>query len=71
MVGLVLCFVKVMKRGVRCNSTYLANRKGDCDHLVWRRMARDSKSLKDLKQLSVSLQTLCHKRAKYFASDKI
>ena len=26
-VGLVLCFVKVKKRGVCCNSTYLANRK--------------------------------------------
>ena len=35
---LVLCFVKVMKRGVRCNSTYLANRKGDYDYLLWRRM---------------------------------
>ena len=38
-VVLVLCFVKVMKRGVRCNSTYLANRKGDYDYLLWRRMA--------------------------------
>ena len=36
---LVFCFVKVMKRGVRCNSTYLANRKGDYDYLLWRRMA--------------------------------
>ena len=33
MVVLVLCLVKVMKPGVRCNSTYLANRKGDYDHL--------------------------------------
>ena len=48
-----------MKRGVRCNSTYLANRKGDYDHLIWRRMARGS------------LQTLCHKRATYCATDKI
>ena len=37
-VVLVLCFIKVMKRGVRCNSTYLANRKGDYDYLLWRRM---------------------------------
>ena len=39
MVVLVLCFVKVKKRGVCCNSTYLANRKGDYDYLLWRRMA--------------------------------
>ena len=38
-VVLVLCFVKVKKRGVCCNSTYLANRKGDYDYLLWRRMA--------------------------------
>ena len=37
-VVLVLCFVKVKKRGVCCNSTYLANRKGDYDYLLWRRM---------------------------------
>ena len=70
MVVLVLCFVKVMKPGVRCNSTYLANRKGGYDHQLWRRMARDSKSL-NLKQLAVSIQTLSHKRAKYCATDKI
>ena len=36
---IVLCFLKVMKRGVRRNSTYLPNRKGDYDYLLWRRMA--------------------------------
>ena len=30
-VVLVLCFVKVKKRNVCCNTTYLANRKGDYD----------------------------------------
>ena len=37
-VFLVLCFVKVKKRGVCCSSTYLANRKGDYDYLLWRRI---------------------------------
>ena len=68
-VVLVLCFVKVKKRGVCCNSTYLANRKGDYDYLLWRRMA--GFEVVELKQLTVSPQTLCHKRAKYCATNKI
>jgi len=68
-VVLVLCFVKVKKRGLCCNSTYLANRKGDYDYLLWRRMA--GFQVVELKQLAVSPQTLCHKRAKYCATNKI
>ena len=69
MVVLVLCFVKVKKRGVCCNSMYLANRKGDYDYLLWRRM--EGFKVVELKQLAVSPQTLCQKRAKYCATNKI
>ena len=58
---LVLCFVKVKKRGVCCKSTYLANRKGDYDYLLWRRMA--GFEVVELKQLEVSPQkseVLCY-----------
>ena len=69
MVVLVLCFVKVKKRGVCCNLTYLANRKGDYDYLLWRRMA--GFEVVELKQLTVCPQMLCHKRTKYCAANKI
>ena len=69
MVVLVLCFVKVKKRDVCCNLTYLANGKGDYDYLLRRRMA--GFEVVELKQLTVSPQTLCHKRAKYCATNKI
>ena len=58
---LVLCFVKVKKRGVCCKSTYLANRKGDYDCLLWRRKA--GFEVVELKQLEVSPQkseVLCY-----------
>ena len=64
-------FVKFKKRGVCCNSTYLANRKGDYDYLLWRRMAGFENVELKLKQLTVSPQTLCHKRAKFCTTNKI
>ncbi|CAH3121970.1 unnamed protein product [Porites lobata] len=45
----LLIHVTVMKRGERCNSTYLVNRKGD--NLLWRRKARFE--VAELKQLAV------------------
>ena len=67
-VVLVLCFVKVtvMKRGERCNSTYLVNRKGD--NLLWRRKARFE--VAELKQLAVFCRRCVTKELRCFATDK-
>ena len=55
MVVLVLCFVKVKKRGVCCNSTYLANRKDDYDYLLRRRMV--GFEVVELKQVNYGIPT--------------